>query len=195
MSASIGRRRRPTLSIQFSGSRSDVGLRRQIIVGLVSDLAHRQTPTHLCPSVQWQEQAFVKLWRTTKTSSLTSSPMDCRQSGRLTTRYEMVPGEAPPHKSPCRLSSLEMEGLRHQVEIQLKQGWAMPSSNPYGAPVLFILKKDAKWHMCINYRALNKMTMKNRYPFPKIEELLERLCGAQYFKKIDLYSGCHQIRL
>ena len=77
----------------------------------------------------------------------------------------------------------------------LEQGWIRPSSSPYDAPILFIPKKDGKWRMCIDYRALNKITVKNRYPLPKVEELLDRLHGARYFTKIDLASGYHQIRV
>ena len=108
---------------------------------------------------------------------------------------EVVPGSEPPHKSPYRLSNAEMEELRNQVETLLEQGWIRPSSSPYGAPVIFVPKKNGQWRMCIDYRALNKITVKNRYPLPRIEELLDRLHGARYFSKIDLHSGYHQIRV
>ena len=114
---------------------------------------------------------------------------------QLDHEIDTVPGEAPPHKSPYRLSSTEMEEQRRQVELLLEQGWIRPSSSPYSAPVLFVPKKDGKWRMCIDYRALNKITAKNRYPVPKVEELMDRLHGARYFTKIDLYSGYHQIRV
>jgi len=68
-------------------------------------------------------------------------------------------------------------------------------SSSYGAPVLFIPQKDGKWWLCIDYRALNKITTKNRYPLPKVEELMDRLHGVQYFTKVDLSSGYHQIRV
>ena len=125
-------------------------------------------------------------------SKLPYGPPPKRQ---LDHEIDTVPGEAPPHKSPYRLSSTEMEELRRQVELLLEQGWIRPSSSPYGAPVLFVPKKDGKWRMCIDYRALNKTTIKNRYPLPKVEELMDRLHGARYFTKIDLYSGYHQIRV
>ena len=103
--------------------------------------------------------------------------------------------EAPPHKSPYRLSTTELDKLKRQIDVLLEQGWIRPSSSPYGAPILFIPKKDGKWRMCIDYRALNKITVKNRYPLPKGEELMDRLHGARYFTKIDLASGYHQIRV
>ena len=77
----------------------------------------------------------------------------------------------------------------------LSRGWIRPSSSPYGAPVIFVPKKNGQWRMCIDYRALNKITIKNRYPLPRIEELLDRLHGARYFTKIDLHSRYHQIRV
>ena len=106
-----------------------------------------------------------------------------------------MPGEAPPHKSPYKLSPAEMDELKRQIETLLEQGWIRPSSSPYGSPILFIPKKDGKWRMCIDYRALNRITVKNRYPLPKVDELMDRLHGARYFTKIDLYSGYHQIRV
>ena len=83
-------------------------------------------------------------------SKLPYGPPPKRQ---LDHEIDTVPGEAPPHKSPYRLSSTEMEELRRQVELLLEQGWIRPSSSPYGAPVLFVPKKDGKWRMCIDYRA------------------------------------------
>jgi hypothetical protein len=108
---------------------------------------------------------------------------------------DTLPGETPPHKSPYRLSAAELDELRRQIDALLDQGWIRPSSSPYGAPILFIPKKDGKWRMCIDYRALNKITVKNRYPLPKVDELMDRLHGAKYFTKIDLSSGYHQIRV
>ena len=125
-------------------------------------------------------------------SKLPYGPPPKRQ---LDHEIDTIPGEAPPHKSPYRLSSTEMEELWRQVELLLQQGWIRPSSSPYSAPVLFVPKKDGKWYMCIDYRALNKITIKNRYPLPKVEELMDRLHGARYFAKIDLYSRYHQIRV
>ena len=108
---------------------------------------------------------------------------------------EVVLGSTPPHKSPYRLSNAEMEELRTQVDTLLEQGWIRPSSSPYGAPVIFVPKKNGQWRMCIDYRALNKITIKNWYPLPRIEELLDRLHWARYFTKIDLHSRYHQIRV
>ena len=103
-------------------------------------------------------------------SKLPYGPPPKRQ---LDHEIHLVPGEEPPHKSPYRLSSTEMEKLRRQIEVLLEQGWIRPSSSPFGAPVLFVPKKGGQWRMCIDYRALNKITVKNRYPLPKVEELMD----------------------
>jgi len=93
------------------------------------------------------------------------------------------------------MSPKEMEELKKQIDRFLKLGHIRPSTSPYGAPVLFAPKKDGGLRFCVDYRALNKNTIKNRYPLPKIDELLDQLAGASVFTKIDLRSGYHQIRV
>ena len=144
------------------------------------------------PAVRAPLRGIFDDYRDLFPSKLPYGPPPKRQ---LDHEIHLVPGEEPPYKSPYRLSSTEMEELRRQVEVLLEQGWIRPSSSPFGAPVLFIPKKGGQWCMCIDYRALNKITVKNRYPLPKVEELMDRLHGARYFTKLDLYSGYHQIRL
>ena len=98
--------------------------------------------------------------------------------------------------------SVEPKGARghiyiyiSQIEDLLAQGHICPSQSPYGAPILFVPKKDGRWHMYIDYRALNKQTIKDRYPLPRIDDLLDRLGKAKYFSTIDLASGYHQIAM
>ncbi|KAD7479067.1 hypothetical protein E3N88_02203 [Mikania micrantha] len=88
-----------------------------------------------------------------------------------------------------------MQELSNQLQELLDKGFIRPSFSPWGAPVLFVKKKDGTFRMCIDYRELNKLTIKNRYPLPRIDDLFDQLQGAQYFSKIDLRSGYHQLRI
>ncbi len=108
----------------------------------------------------------------------------------------LVPGEhKPPSRPLYRLSPLEMDEVRKQVADLLRKGLIEPSQSPYGAPILFVQKKDGSLRMCIDYRALNKLTVRNQYPLPRIDDLLDRLQGARVFSALDLQSGYHQIRI
>nr|GEX68264.1 putative reverse transcriptase domain-containing protein [Tanacetum cinerariifolium] len=98
-------------------------------------------------------------------------------------------------KSPYRLSPSELEELSGQLKELQDKGFIRPSSSPWGEPVLFVKKKDRSFRMCIDYRELNKLTIKNRYPLPRIDDLFEQLQGLQYFSKIDLRSGYHHLRV
>lgn len=108
---------------------------------------------------------------------------------------KLIPDAQPPSKQPYRMSSAELDELRKQLDTLLEKGFIQPSRSPYGAPMLFVKKKSGELRMCIDYRALNGITIKNKYPLPRIDELLERPIGAKYFTKIDLQSGYHQIRM
>lgn len=110
-------------------------------------------------------------------------------------RIELEPGFAPPNRSPYRLSPNEQDVLKKQLGELTDHGFIRPSKSPYGAPVLFVKKKGGDLRMCIDYRALNKGTIRNAYPLPRIDDLLDRLHGATVFSKIDLRSGYHQIRV
>jgi len=108
---------------------------------------------------------------------------------------DLVPGAEPPFRPIYRLTYQEMNELKNQLTELLKKGFIRPSVSPYGAPVLFVHKKEGTLRLCVDYRALNKITIKNRYPLPRVEDLTDRLTGAKYFTKIDLYSGYHQVRI
>ena len=88
-----------------------------------------------------------------------------------------------------------MKEVQKQVAELLEKGLIQPSSSPYGAPILFVRKKDGALRMVIDYRALNKVTVKNRYPLPRIDDLFDQLQGAKVFSSLDLMSGYHQIRI
>jgi hypothetical protein len=108
---------------------------------------------------------------------------------------ELMPGARPVAKSPYRMSSKELDELKKQLKKLLKQGFVRPSASPWGSPVLFAEKKDGTKRMCIDYHTLNSMTIKNKYPLPRIENLLDRLKKAKFFSKIDLRSGYHQMKI
>ncbi|GJS38307.1 putative nucleotidyltransferase, ribonuclease H, partial [Tanacetum coccineum] len=110
-------------------------------------------------------------------------------------RIELIPGAIPVTKSPYRLAPSEMEELSRQLKELQDKGFIQPSLSPWGAPVLFVKKKDGSFRMCIDYRELKKLTIKNRYPLPRIDDLFNQLQGSQYFSKIDLRSGYHQLRV
>ena len=105
------------------------------------------------------------------------------------------PGARPPYERARRLSPLEMTELKRQLADMQERGFIQPSKSSYGAPVLFAKKKDGTLRFCIDYRALSRISHKNRCPLPRIDELLDRLRGAKYFSTIDLASGYWQIRV
>ncbi|KAK9086078.1 hypothetical protein Sjap_026489 [Stephania japonica] len=95
----------------------------------------------------------------------------------------------------ARMSASEQGELRSQLEELLQKGFIHPSMSPWGAPVLFVKKKDGSLRLCIDYRKLNQVTIRNRYPLPRIDDLFDQLAGAKFFSKIDLRSGYHQLRI
>ncbi|KAI3791672.1 hypothetical protein L2E82_05533 [Cichorium intybus] len=108
---------------------------------------------------------------------------------------ELIPGAAPVTRAPYRLAPSEMVELRKQLEELLDRGFIRPSTSPWGAPILIVKKKDGSMRMCIDYRELNKITVKNKYLLPRIDDLFDQLQGASYFSKIDLRSGYHQLKI
>ncbi|GJV78510.1 putative reverse transcriptase domain-containing protein [Tanacetum coccineum] len=110
-------------------------------------------------------------------------------------RVDLIPGASPVVKSPYRLALSEMLELSNQLKELQEKGFIRPSHSPWGAHVLFVKKKDGAMRMCIDYRELNKLTINNRYPLPRINDLFDKLQGAYCFSKIDLRSGYHQLRV
>jgi hypothetical protein len=96
-------------------------------------------------------------------------------------------------REPYRMSTLELVELKLQLKEMLDKGYIRPSVSPWGAPALFVKKKDSTLKLCIDYRQLNKMTIKNKYPLPRIDDLFDQLRGATIFSNIDLRSGYHQV--
>jgi hypothetical protein len=108
---------------------------------------------------------------------------------------DLLPGTAPIAKRPYRISIGELEELKKQLKELLDKQFIHPSSSPWGAPVIFVEKKDGTQTMCVDYRALNEVTIKNKYLLPRIEDLFDQLKGARVFSKIDLRLGYHQLRI
>jgi hypothetical protein len=108
---------------------------------------------------------------------------------------ELVPGTAPISRAPYRMSASELAELKKQLAELLDKGFIRPSASPWGAPVLFVKKKDGSLRLCIDYRQLNQVTIKNKYPLPRIDDLFDQLQGAAVFSKIDLRSGYYQLRV
>jgi hypothetical protein len=104
-------------------------------------------------------------------------------------------GTEPITRTPYRMSTPELQELKMQLKELLDLGLIRPSVSPWGAPVIFIRKKDGSWRLCIDYRQLNKATIKNQYPLPRIDDLFDQMKGATVFSKIDLRSGYHQLRI
>jgi hypothetical protein len=108
---------------------------------------------------------------------------------------ELIPGTTPISKRAYRVSGPELVELKKQIYELLEKGYIRPSTSPWAAPILFVEKKDGTKRMCIDYRALNEVTVKNKYPLPRIEDLFDQLRGASVFSKIELRSGYHQLRI
>nr|ABA98765.1 retrotransposon protein, putative, Ty3-gypsy subclass [Oryza sativa Japonica Group] len=110
-------------------------------------------------------------------------------------RIDLAPGTAPIYKRPYRMAANELAEVKKQVDEQLQKGYIRPSTSPWGAPVIFVEKKDKTKRMSVDYCALNEVTIKNKYPLPRIDDLFDLLKGAKVFSKIDLRSGYHQLRI
>ena len=108
---------------------------------------------------------------------------------------EIVSGTTPISRVPYRMAPSELKELRLQLQELLDKGFIKPSVSPWGALILFVKKKDGTLRMCIDYRHINKVTMKNKYPLPRIEDVFDQFKGAGIFSKIDMRSGYYQLRV
>jgi hypothetical protein len=104
-------------------------------------------------------------------------------------------GTAPISKRPYRMPPVELAELKKQLQELLDKGFIRPSTSPWGCPALFVKKKDKSLRLCIDYRPLNAVTIKNKYPLPRIDVLFDQLVRAKVFSKIDLRSCYHQIKI
>ena len=122
---------------------------------------------------------------------LTSLPLESE------VEFEIVlePGKTPISRAPYRMAPAELKELKLQLQELLDKGFIRSSVSPWGAPMIFVKKKDDSMRLCMDYRELNKVTIKNNYPLPRIDDLFDQLQGAVVFSKIDLRSGYHQLRI
>ena len=107
----------------------------------------------------------------------------------------LMPGATPVSKAPYRMSVPELKELQLQLEELMKKGYIHPSVSPWGALVLFVKKKDRTLRLCIDFKQLRKVTVKNKYPLPRIDDPFDQLKDAKVFSKIDIRSGYHQVRI
>lgn len=184
-----------------------------VVVEDVGDRPPQGAQSHSCPSASSPPGCLNAL----KVSDIGTTAVNQKDLDRLLNKYRarfpdelpkfkprgnmvkhtipLEPGAKPPCRPIYRLSQPELEELRKQITELLLKGYIEPSSSPYGAPVLFVKKKDGTLRMCIDYRALNQLTVKNKYPLPRIDDLLDSLSGSKCFSSLDLKSGYHQIQI
>ncbi|GKF86122.1 putative reverse transcriptase domain-containing protein, partial [Tanacetum coccineum] len=107
----------------------------------------------------------------------------------------MIPGAKPISKAPYRMTLIKLKELKDQLQELLERGFIRPSVSLWGAPVLFLKKKDGSMRLCIDYRVLNRITVRNKYQLPRINDVFDQVEGSKFFSKIDLRSGYHQLRV
>jgi hypothetical protein len=108
---------------------------------------------------------------------------------------ELAPGAVPVSRTPYWMRTPKLVELKMQLKEMMDKGYIRPSVSPWGAPILFMKKKDSTLRLCIDYRQVNKVTIKNKYPLPRIDDLFDQLGGASIFSKIDLRLGYHQVQI
>lgn len=128
-------------------------------------------------------------------TELFQEPTTLPRTRPLDHHIELIPGVKPVNVKPYRYSPTQKDEIERQVKEMLINGVIQPSCSPFSSPVLLVKKKDSSWRFCIDYRQLNSITVKNKYPLPIVDELLDELKGAAWFTKLDMKSGYHQIRV
>jgi hypothetical protein len=122
-------------------------------------------------------------------------PKELPPSRPMDHHIPLIPGATPVNVKLYLYSPAQKDEIQQQLQEMLRNGIIQPSVSPFASPVLLVKKKDGSWSFCVDYRRLNALTMKNKYPMPVVEELLDELHGACWFTKLDLRSRYHQIRV
>ena len=148
-----------------------------------------ELPPHLTP----QERVVLEAHKSVFNEDTDNRPLPDFEAGEHV--IELEPGHKPPFRPMYRYSPAELEEIEKTVAKMLKAGWIEPTVSPYGAPLLFVPKPDGTWRCCVDYRSLNRITVKNRYPLPRIDQLLDALNGATVFTGLDLQSGYHLLSI
>jgi len=151
--------------------------------------------TEQFPSIPQDEPELVKLLEEYKDIFYNDLPPGLPPDRGFEFEIHLEPGAKPPSRPPFRLSFAEQEELKNQLETLKEKGFIRPSKSPFGAPVLFVKKKDGTLRMVVDYRRLNDITVKNNYPLPLIDELFDQLGQAKYFSSMDMVSGYWQQRI
>ncbi|KAD2805457.1 hypothetical protein E3N88_38834 [Mikania micrantha] len=179
------------------------GIQPQKSINVISGLKAQKLLSHGC-------QGFIAAIKDTSTGTprIENFPIVCdfldvfleELLGILPDReveftIDLIPGSEPISKAPYRMAHMELKELKEQLQGLLKHGFIRPSVSPWGAPVLFLKKKDGSMRLCIDYREINKITIRNQYPLPRIDDLFDQLQGAKFFSKIEPRSGYHQLKV
>jgi hypothetical protein len=175
-------------------------------VGSATDLLHPSGSRVLLSLAK--KEVFLYAMTGTETTALENIPVVCEYPDVFPEELpgmppdrevefviELMPRTAPISKHPYRMPPNELKELKEQLKVLLGKGFIRPSSSPWECPALFMKKKDDSLWMCVDYRPLNEVTIKNKYLLPRIDILFDQLSGACYFSKIDLRLGYHQIKI